>query len=64
MRFFLSRGGIFDGDESEEDYVTSQLLPRLIDAIAPTWLGEWVNSESDKLEETIRDFAGSNWWSK
>ena len=48
-----------DGDESEENYVTSQLLPRLVDVIAPTWLGEWVNSESDKLEETIRDFAGS-----
>ena len=49
-----------DGDESEEDYVTSQLLPRLVDVIAPTWLGEtFYRSNSDKLEETIRDFAGS-----
>ena len=49
-----------DGDESEEDYVTSQLLPRLVDAIAPTWLGEtFYRSDSDELEETIRDFAGS-----
>ena len=56
---FSLTGWYADGDESEEDYVTSQLLPRLVDVIAPTWLGEWVNSESDKLEETIRDFAGS-----
>lgn len=49
-----------DGDESEEDYVTSQLLPRLVDVIAPTWLGEsFYRSNSDALEETIRGFAGS-----
>lgn len=49
-----------DGDESEEDYVTLQLLPRLVDVIAPTWLGEtFYRSDSDKLEKTIRDFAGS-----
>ena len=49
-----------DGDESEEDYVTSQLLPRLVDVIAPTWLGEsFYRSDSDKLEGTIREFAGS-----
>lgn len=49
-----------DGDESEEDYVTSELLPRLLDVIAPTWLGEtFYRSDSDKLEETIRGVAGS-----
>tara|TARA_B100001287_G_C22686550_1_gene534146 strand:- start:3751 stop:4353 length:603 start_codon:yes stop_codon:yes gene_type:complete len=49
-----------DGDDSEEDYVTLELLPRFVDVIAPTWLGEtFYRSDSDTLEKTIRDFAGS-----
>jgi len=53
-----------DGDESEEDYVTSQLLPRLLGVIAPTWFGERALRNNrdecrDNLRETIRELAGS-----
>ncbi|MHA1289801.1 MAG: hypothetical protein ACTSPB_20655 [Candidatus Thorarchaeota archaeon] len=64
-----------DGEDDYEEDIDLELLPRLLDVLAPTWLGEPLERQPylgrsgdsivplghmrDTLEETIREFAGS-----
>lgn len=50
-----------DGDTGNEDYVTLELLPRLVDIITPTWMFYSYSGQlvTEKLSEMILDEAGS-----